>query len=678
MEKSRSYNEDIEDDDLEPLNTFDEPEEKISELDLESDHEPEPIPIKSVLEQNKSNKIALNIGGKKFNLKKKFIDLLQIPYSKFPKIINNNQITYFLDRDPYYFSKITSLIKLYGLDQEKILSRIDDYSDQLLGELCFYGIIDEKFNPRPKLRLKRAVTFSSRNFDIIKVTVGDQTFETSSCVLSRSNYFDNKLKIIKSNQLNLTKVDPKIFRYILNFLRTGELYVYNESIIQLLENYDIEYEKVESKKINNNIVTHYTMHTTDVVNHQITDCINMLDPKSNKIPSTDNWYQFIDNKCYYPEATFASPNVENMNIINTESTISFGSDIVFNLTDKTKDLGECIEDLLLCIDIPILNPAEGVAYRDLVEYHLIEDIRIVINQIGEPKNTVLTNTNGSLLYLYPMIYTDQPDVYSDMITNGNHLKVLFNDNLIDIHRVILPLFLLKGGRSHLPIKKMINSKMSAQLIVKMSPTKKLFKDKIKEIPLLNICLISNYITLAPNILVQKMATENGKQIRNVGPMPINIELKKIPIMHLYDRTHSITVPIQSTSNAIYDTAILPLDKFGFIKDLFFIIVTKEDLIADNIERFSAELIEFEILSSKDQQLSVYAKMDSFLLNSYIPLKKLGHRLPTGIYYYTFSSDPKKSQFLGGYLGEGSFIRLKVQKMNGVVKFYINEYVKKII
>jgi len=640
--------------------------------------------IKSKIEVLKiEKKITLNIGGKKFNLKKNLLKYLGINYSRLHKIIKDDGRTvYFLDRDPYYFSKIINLIKLYGTEQEKILERIDDYSEQLVSELCLYGLLDKKFNPRPKLRLKRTVTFPSRHDDVVKIIAGDQLFETSSVILSKSNYFDTKLKLSRSKQFYLADVDPKIFRYVLNFLRTGELYINNADIIELLNNYGIEYEKLENKKINENIVSHYVSCSMDSVNNQIINCVNILDPRLNPIPNTNMLYQFMDNKYYYPENMFVSPNVENINIITTDSKLLFGSDIIFNLTDSSKNMGDCIEDLLLCIDIPVLKPTEQCEYIDMIEYLLIEYIGIVYDD-GTNKKIIL-QTNNDLLYIYPIIYTHQANDYHEMTKiNDKKMKLFYDNNLIDIYRIILPLFLFNNKQNGLPIKKLINDKKMAQMFVKMAPTKKLFKNKIKDIPLLNIYLVSNFVNLAPTM---SFVEDPHNKPQTITQIPINTELKTQPMLYLYEKMHPIIVPIQTTPNPIFDIAFIPLDKFGFIKDFFFTIIEKDDFIANRIDKFSDSLVELEILQINDvidsqgqpqKTLVPYCKLDSSMLNYYIPLKRLGHKLPNGIYYYSFSSDPKCNQILGGLLGMGYMIRIKVKKMDGVIKFYANEYYKEI-
>lgn len=217
------------------------------------------------------------------------------------------------------------------------------------------------------------------------------------------------------------------------------------------------------------------------------------------------------------------------------------------------------------------------------------------------------------------------------------------------------------------------------MIVRMAPLNKLFKSKIKNVPLLNVCLITNFVSLAPgmNVIKQEESTNS------IGIAQINMELLYSPMMYIYNRIHTLTIAVETTPNPIYDVVTLPLDKFGLIKDFFFTMHGKEDFITGQMDNFFDELIELEIFNLKENQqtkqkmLILHTKLDSSMLNYYIPIKRLGHTLPTGIYYHSFSSDPKSSQILGGLTGKNHLIRLKLKKFDGFVNFYIGEYLKEI-
>ena len=644
------------------------------------------------------NKITLNVGGKKFNLKKSLLGNFGIYYSKLQKIVRDDGRTYyFLDRDPYYFSKIVDLVKIHGFNKEKISAYIENYSEQLISELCAYCLLDKKFAPSPKLKLKRIVAFPSRHDDIIKIVVDDQLFETTSGVLSRSNYFDTKLKMSRSKQFFLLDVDPKVFRYVINFLRTGELYVNNDDIVNFLNNYGIEYDRIESKKISSDIISHYIPNSLDSVENQLNASINFFNPKN--YPIGNSFHPFIDNKYYYPQNMAISLASENINIITTNSQLKFDSDIIFNLTDQTKNLGDSIEDLVLCIDIPILKPTENMEYVNMVEYQIINNISVISSY--NSVNKLMMQTNRDIIYLNPVIYTNNPGEYHELTKIGsNKMKILYENNLIDVHRITLPLFLFKEKQNHLPVKKIISKGGQIYLVVKLAPLTNIIKNYAKDeylhnLPLLNICLIGNFINF-PNAM-PVLGNNN-----NIISIPINTELKNKPILYLYDKIHSPITPIDPSANQIYDIVVLPLDKFGYIKDFYFVIVEKDDFINNRIDKFTDGLIELEILRITNDQkktlpgdkspivlgqvdnsviytgASVYCKLDSIMLNQYIPLKKLGHRLPTGIYYYSFSSDPKENKMLGGLYGPGYVLRIKIKKMLGVVKFFVTEYLQEII
>src|SRR3984885_12239584 len=187
-------------------------------------------------ELNDSDKITLNIGGKKFNLRKQLLKQLNIKYHNLHKITKNNKIVYFLDRDPIYFEKIIEIIKTIGLNKDNIMNEMDNYSEQFIYELCYYNLLDTSCLPKSQLKINKLVDFitTTRHDNIIKLIVRDQLFETSDRTLSKSSYFKLRIKTMHSNKMYIDE-DPKVFRYVLNFLRYGEICIFDNSIINMLE-----------------------------------------------------------------------------------------------------------------------------------------------------------------------------------------------------------------------------------------------------------------------------------------------------------------------------------------------------------------------------------------------------------------------------------------------------------
>lgn len=641
---------------------------------------PELPKFQPIIPEPHDKKIVINVGGKKFSLKKQLLDYFNVNHCRLKKITDTNRKIYFLDRDPVYFSRIIDLSKLYGFNKEKFVTDMTGYSEQLIHELCLYGLLDRKYEPKSRLKLK-ITGFKSINDDIIKVIVTgpddrQHLFETFTGTLARSSKFYHKLVMTRSKSLNVSDVDPDVFRYILNLLRNGSLPIIYPEIIEQLDIYNVKYKIMEYNN-NTDIVSYHTQHTTDAVRHQLNSYAIYLDPRNHPQHAANKFYQFKDNKYYNPlHCLLVSPNAENINNITTTSPLNFDSDIVFNLTEK--DLGDCLQDLLVTIDLPTLNirnkslSASDIEYVDYIGYHLIDYVTITSNK------KVLLQTTGDALYLYPVIYSDQPEKYHEMSKiSVRNMQVLYDNNLINVHRITIPLFLFKDKQNHLPVKKMMTRGVTCQVVVHISPLTRIFKGKSIEIPLLNVNLIGNFINLAPTMNVMR---ENYE----VHPTPVNTELRGDPIMYLYDKLYSVTAPIQITTNPIYNIAVIPLstrsnggEKVGLIKDFFFIII--ENNGSTKIDNFSHELIEIEIMRIKDpKNVELLMKLDTFMLNQYIPLTKLGHVLPDGVYYHSFSADPKQCKMMGGLLGVSFYINIKIKKINGFVKFYFNEYSTEVI
>lgn len=633
--------------------------------------------VKNILQEipQEELKITLNVGGKKFHFNKNLLERLNIKYDRLEKIkTNDNHPIYFLDRDSYYFSQIIEIIRKYGTDSENIIPHIGEYSDQLVNELCYYTLLDKKFLPKSKLKLKRSVKFfespdlipneisrgvtnrgstnnthistpDKKQGNIIKIIVKKQSFETLVSTLTKSVYFSNILKshpawgceqIINVDE-NID-IDPKLFRYILNFLRHNEMYISNHIIENYLREFGIEYEFTECKKIHHDIVLNYEPYNTITLSHQFNEIPQNFHPHF-RSTSTDGGVTRVPMF-----------EMENLNIIDTKSPKKFGSDILFDLGEN--NFGNIIDDILLCIDIPVLDPKTNLEYDDLFEYKLIENLNLIITDNQNNSRKIILTSKNEYQYIYPLVYSSKSDDYHKITKiEEKKMKIMYQDNLIDIKRIILPLFLFKSKRNSLPIKQILETNKSAHLIVKTSHFENIIRNNsnkpLPDIPLLNICLMANYVSMTNIIL---------------------------PNSYIFDRLHTTVMPITATDNAIYNTTAILLDKIGFIKEFFFVILSENDHCHGKIDVFQDDLIDVQILYQHEHKLIVHSCLDSIVMNSYTPLKKLGHTLPQGVYYHSFSSAPLESYITGGLWGKNYILQIKTKKTNrSVIKFYGIEY-----
>jgi len=666
------------------------------------------------------DKIILNVGGKRFNIRIELLEKLGINYTRLPKIVNKleaRRVVYFLDRDYYYFAKIIKIIKEYGFDDAAILNDTDRISDQLMSELCLYGIISKEHKPTPCIKLGKKVGFINRHSEIAKIIVDKQVFSVSTDILSRSDYFNSKIKMSRSNVFSVDDIGPKIFRCVLNLLRHGELFVYDDDIIKALDKYGIVYEIMpltnhtsvtnsvphsttiahqKNNYLNTPVARCYTGHPVESLTPQQYKVLDFFDPKNFPKNEQSN-YEFHDNKYYHPSSLTVSYTTENMNVVMTQNQLKFGTKLIFNLNDisgQPFDVSvgkDCIEDILLCIDIPVLADSDEITYVDFVEYILVESIQIIVTELGDqnpshptpPNRQMLFQKTGHEIYMHPLIYSSNSKEYhqlSSISVNKTNTKLLYNNQLIDVHRIILPCYFFRDKRNHLPIKKMASRGKLVQLLLDIAPVNKIinnssrqFRQPTKEIPLLNVCLINNYVAfpkvpsnqvLPPTSILSKLHKDNKEVLSD-------------PAVYLYELSHCrILLVGDNCESNLFNIARIPLDPYGLIKDFYFGIMRKSDFDNNQMDKFIDGLIDLDICETTiPPQYLVHTQLDGSLMNQYIPLRKLGHRLPMGLYYYSFSADPTQSMILGEFIGTNSFLQMKLKKSPEpfVIKLVINQH-----
>lgn len=590
--------------------------------------------------ESESIECMINVGGKKFSINIKILEKMGIIIDKLPKFESkkNGKIA-FLDKDPFYFKKS---VEIFHIIEKNSNIDITDFSDQLISELIEYKIIDVKFTPIPKIKLQKIVSLPDIIGKKIKIIIQDYQFEILSETLSKSDFFMKQIN--ENNKLELHDTNPKIFRYVLNLLRNGELFHINNEIMDLLIKYDIDIIKIKDNKNTETIVSHYIYHDPNLNKSKINSLISNIS-KQNLL---SNLY---DPEYYLPNNNGLYINCENYNIVHTQDKLLFDSNLHFNLINNQNNT--CIDDLLFSIDIPIINPIEKYKYVDNLAYNIIEEISVYV--IDNIKQTKILYTNNDLIYLHPLLYKNNSAGYHEILEScNNKVKVLYNNNLIDIHRITLPLFLLSDCKNHIPLYK-IGKKIIIE--VKIGSLKNLFIDQIKNIPLLNACIITNNITLSN---ISPLSINDNKIVY----ASYNTKLIKTEISYLYILSHIEKILIKSSINELYNIVEIPLKKFNLIKDLFFTFTNNDNIFHDY-------LIEFEIV---DYFNNIYTKIDTLFMNKYIPLKKLKKSLPNGIFYYTFSANPLKNKMLGALEGEKFILRIKTIKTNCMLNLYINEYV----
>jgi hypothetical protein len=546
--------------------------------------------------------IAINVGGKKFNLAEKIINQLNIKKEEVVRVTGKKNIL-FLDRDPHYFSQMIDIINKEGC----IKDNIKECSDNLLRELFYYELIDTlNIEGVDKITLRKNIIAERENI-VVKVFVKDYIFVTTSKTLLKSNHFRNKLN---NNNfiINLDlDIDPKIFRYVINFLRKDESY--NLEIEKYLSVLGILYNATNNKSFKNTITIHSEIYDSSE------SIINQL--KNND----------------------AINSVDSIKYINAENSLAFDSNIIFDLCDPNIDI---ITSMFLSIDIP--NSHE---YVDLFEYKIVENVHLLLSDGKSTKIFVASSNNYE--YMHPIIYENESKCasYQNMVkTSNKKTQILYQDTLIDVHRIFYPLFFdaisMKEIRQHNKICK---------LSVKISPLERITKEK-KNIPLLNINLVCNL--------------KHTKQ---------HVE------KNIYTKLHTNIYPMIPQTNQHYNTFIIPLEKNNRIKDFFFVIMDREDIINNRIDRFQDDLIEIEFIHVVNNQVITHSVLNNIMMNMYIPIQYLDHVLPLGVYYYSFgfSSSTRSNNLDGirsdfGFCGKDYILRIKTKKTDNLIKFYINEYI----
>lgn len=399
---------------------------------------------------NSTSRIVVNVGGKKMDVKKSLLDKLNVN-NDFLTIQDKVNDIYFLDRDPLYFQEIAQMIKS---PNNKIT--VNNLSNQIVGELCNYNILQSSERPLSKIKLVNTVTFKNIHTNYVKILVEDQIFETYRNTLLRSEYLKNV-----EDKCTITNIDPKIFRYVLNILRNGELYIYNSEITEALDRFGIEFT-CSDQTYNSNFIS-----------------------------------------CYQHVSSFLT-----MNMIPTKSLLKFDSTLHF-VIPKIKNATQ-ITSLAVYFDLPKLDRLKGHKWCSNVGYNLVDSVNI------EQNNIVMYKATGKQLYLEQQIFSDNSDSYRNLVNSTENRQLLFRDNKINVTRLVIPLFLNKNYIAFIK-----NKIIPIQVFIKI-PKLSLLIDTT-DIKLLNAGLICNYTSEIINSDIRYFITCSTHKIELKDTIRIKID-----------------------------------------------------------------------------------------------------------------------------------------------------------
>lgn len=576
--------------------------------------------------------LFFNVGGKLLHIDNSTCTRLSINPDLLPKIIIDAKEYFFLDKDADYLEKALKVVKILDLghDIDKVVSKC---SSNFLSELCDYGIIDSKYRPTAKAIINCSKINSHR---IIRLIFDGTNYDVGEDNISKSSYFK---KYIENNDvINVNGPDKKLFKSALFFIRSNKLYTTSPELLSLLDNLQILYEFTSILPI---VSTHVSPNL-ETIHQQINNSTIFFEPNPN--------HQFRDAKYHHPKNTFICTDSENIGTISADALPEFDKEVSFTLTNFDKLTGTNIDDIMLSIDI-----SRSDSYVDGLENYIIEYVKLVKN------DDIIIVTKPDMIFMHPILYSDNYESYHGLSSNTKANK-LYKNTLIEINRITIPLYLFEGHDCTLPVAKLANTSV-VKLIVKMAP---MFKISSKEVSILDISLMVNFVNVASRLKYYEGTT---KKIAILGK-----ELVVNNTLHIYNKFHTLRLPIKVLpKESVYDIVQLPLDSFGYIKD-FAVAVSDVEQICKISEILDA-ILEIEIVHLDKPTVKLYSKLDSMMLNHYVPLRKLGHKLPPGLCYYTFTADPKSNDMLGGLIGSNYIVTVKVRKSHSYVNFYIREYSK---
>lgn len=362
--------------------------------------------------KSESEKIqeVFNIGGTEISISSKNVKLFNIDKQ-------------FINKDVYYLQEYIEILKKYTIND--ILELINELPDIMINEGVDYKIIPTNYKREPKIKLTKV----SNNNEFMTIYNGN------------TKHILNKYNLPENNNY-----DDKLFRYILYLIRNGELPVINKSIINILNELNIEYTIC-----NNNYSLIYEPIKYDamkIIHKNINNYLEEI-PVSSIFttvfyPTSENTFDFtkLNQKSKYNQY------ISDINlIIDTPTLLPF--DKLFK-TIKLFINGEIITRYSYCIknylllnnkNINILLPNktiiehEGIQleiYRYTIPLHFLQEHNFI--NLSNNCKIILDNDKNSNCYLLCSIslkneIIKKPILFDDMIYNYiDYSKMTLNNN----------------------------------------------------------------------------------------------------------------------------------------------------------------------------------------------------------------------------------------------------------
>lgn len=214
-------------------------------------------------------KVRLNVGGKLFSAANTFLVALQIDLTTLFVIRSGTsaRVTYFLDRDPYYFRKVIALIK--KCDGTITNEVIQSQSQAMLAELHRYGLADLDSIPDYSIQVHTKESPFKAPGNLIKICAPDSSFTVRDRTLASSHYLASAVQ--SDHEIHLDQSSGAI-RILINALRLG---IARPKHLSLLTKYGVSYwqdgilhhpprSSVPSKPASPQLVTLLDQHLSQV------------------------------------------------------------------------------------------------------------------------------------------------------------------------------------------------------------------------------------------------------------------------------------------------------------------------------------------------------------------------------------------------------------------------------